>query len=159
MLKYGEQASIPMPKECGRLIQFYTEKYRRLLVDGETSYLFPGSNSDRSKRPGVMSTQLSRLIYNRLGFKVHPHLYRHLAHLVILKRFPGAYAMISRVLPHKSLETAVRNLRLFRCRAIDEGVSSAGSGCSERHLGSKIKLIVRYRVYSQGVKNAPRKST
>lgn len=113
MLKNGEQASVPLPKECARLIQIYTDKYRRFLVKGETSYLFPGASTAKSKHPGVMSTQLSRLIYNRLGYEVHPHLYRHIVHLVILKRFPGAYVMISRVLTHKSLETAVRNYAYF----------------------------------------------
>ena len=43
MLKNGEQASIPLPKECARLIQIYTDKYRRVLVKGETYYLFPGA--------------------------------------------------------------------------------------------------------------------
>jgi hypothetical protein len=30
-------------------------------------------------------------------------------HLVVLNRYPGAYAMISRILGHKSLQTAISN--------------------------------------------------
>jgi hypothetical protein len=30
-------------------------------------------------------------------------------HLIVLNRYPGAYAMISRVLGHKSLQTAISN--------------------------------------------------
>jgi hypothetical protein len=44
---------------------------------------------------------------------VNPHLYRHIVHLVVLARFPGAYAMISRVLTHRSLETARKNYAYF----------------------------------------------
>jgi len=52
---------------------------------------------------------LRRLIRRTLGLEVNPHLYRHLVHLVVLHRYPGAYAMVSRVLGHKSLQTAISN--------------------------------------------------
>ena len=49
------------------------------------------------------------LIRRSIGLEVNPHLYRHLVHLVVLNRYPGAYAMISRILGHKSLQTAISN--------------------------------------------------
>jgi hypothetical protein len=76
-------------------------------------YLFPGHFKDKSKLRGVLSGQLQALIFKRTGFDVNPHLYRHLVHLVVLTRFPGAYAMISRVLTHRSLETARKNYAYF----------------------------------------------
>lgn len=52
---------------------------------------------------------MARLIRGTLGLEVNPHLYRHLVHLVVLHRYHGAYAMVSRVLGHKSLQTAISN--------------------------------------------------
>ncbi len=113
MLKNGEPQTIPLPKEVDRLLKLYLDDYRHLLVTGDTTFLFPGAHAGRSKLPGVMSTQISRLIRDRLPFEVNPHLFRHLVHLVILKKFPGAYIMISRVLTHRSLQTAVTNYSYF----------------------------------------------
>ena len=53
--------------------------------------------------------QLSRLVHHKLGFEVNPHLFRHMVHLIVLNRFPGAYAMVARVLTHRALETTIRN--------------------------------------------------
>ena len=49
------------------------------------------------------------MIHRSIGLEVNPHLYRHLVHIIVLNRYPGAYAMISRVLGHKSLQTAISN--------------------------------------------------
>ena len=112
-LKNGEPASMPLPPECAKLIRLYVERFRPRLVAEPTEFLFPGANAAQSKGPGTMGHQLKRLIWERAGLDVNCHLYRHMVHLVVLKRFPGAYAMVSRVLTHKSLETAVRNYSHF----------------------------------------------
>lgn len=106
-LKNGDPVSMPVPKECADLIRL------QLAEIGGVEFLFPGGDVARSKLPGVLSQQLRQLVYKRLGLEVNPHLYRHVVHLVILRRFPGAYTMISRVLTHRSLETAIRNYAHF----------------------------------------------
>lgn len=113
MLKAGEPATIPLPRECALIIKRYCQEDRSTLYKRDTDFLFPAEDPGTSKAPGLLSTQLSKLIRSRLGFDVNPHLYRHLVHIVILRRFPGAYTMISRVLLHRSLETAVRNYAHF----------------------------------------------
>ena len=113
MLKTGEPASVPVPPECAKLIKLYCEQYRSELFNLETEFLFPTKDPTKSKAPGLLSTQLSKLIWSRLGMEVNPHLYRHLVHSVVLRRFPGAYAMVSRVLTHRSLETSIRNYSHF----------------------------------------------
>jgi integrase len=52
---------------------------------------------------------LTRLAFDRLGLRVNPHLYRHIVHLVVLRKFPGAYAMVARVLTHRSIATTIQN--------------------------------------------------
>ncbi|MEQ1710154.1 MAG: hypothetical protein ABL908_02005 [Hyphomicrobium sp.] len=113
MLKAGEPATIPLPRECAIIIRQYCQDDRSTLYNRDTDFLFPAEDPGTSKAPGLLSTQLSKLIKSRLGLDVNPHLYRHLVHIVILRRFPGAYTMISRVLLHRSLETAVRNYAHF----------------------------------------------
>jgi integrase len=109
MLKAGEPATVPVPRECARLIKLYCEAFRISLFDRETDFLFPSADPEKNKAPGLLSNQLRKLIWSRLELDVNPHLYRHLVHIVILRRFPGAYVMISRVLLHRSLDTAVNN--------------------------------------------------
>jgi integrase len=104
---------LPLPAECARLVRIYMERFRPALASRSSPYLFPGRTATRAKLRSVLSSQLQTLIYKRTGFEVNPHLYRHLVHLVVLTRFPGAYAMISRVLTHRSLETARKNYAYF----------------------------------------------
>ena len=108
-VKNGQTLSFPLPAECADLIKLYISKYRPLLVAGPNPFLFPSNVSSRPKRADTLGKQLSRLIRQSIGLEVNPHLYRHLVHLVVLSRFPGAYAMISRILGHKSLQTAISN--------------------------------------------------
>lgn len=137
-LKNNDAASIPLPSECARVIRLYIELFRPVLVPGNSRFLFPGRFEDRPKRAGVMSTQIARLIRERTGFVVNVHLYRHVVHLVVLKRFPGAYAVIARVLTHRSIQTAVKNYSEFDVglamgfyqrlvRDVQNGASQSGS--------------------------------
>lgn len=107
--KNGQSHSFPLPPDCASLVRLYLAKYHPRLAVGENPYLFTSDLPGRPKRADTLGKQLTRLVRRSLGLEVNPHLYRHLVHLVVLNRFPGAYAMISRILGHKSLETAIRN--------------------------------------------------
>lgn len=89
--------------------RLYLRKYHPRLTSGPNPYLFPSDLPDRPKRSDTLGKQLSRLIHRSIGLEVNPHLYRHLVHIIVLNRYPGAYAMVSRVLGHTSLQTAIRN--------------------------------------------------
>lgn len=108
-VKNNQSLSFPLPRECASLVRLYLRKYRPLLATHGTRYLFPGPFPDRPKRADTLSKQLSRRVHNTIGLQVNPHLYRHLVHIIVLQRFPGAYAMVSRILGHKSLQAAISN--------------------------------------------------
>ena len=108
-VKNGQTLSFPLPADCADLIRLYVQKYRPRLTTGSNPYLFPSDLPGRPKRSDTLGKQLSRLIHRTIGLEVNPHLYRHLVHIIVLNRYPGAYAMISRILGHKSLQTAIRN--------------------------------------------------
>lgn len=112
-LKNGEPASLPLPPECARLIREYITRFRPVLTPEERPFLFPGASGEKPKLSGVLSGQISRLIDDRIGLPVNPHLYRHVVHLIVLRRFPGAYAMVARVLTHRSIATTIKNYSHF----------------------------------------------
>ncbi len=159
MIKTGEPSTVPLPPECARMIALYCGKYRKLLFARETGFLFPSGRPDMHKGPGLLSTQLSKLIARRLGFTVNPHLYRHLVHIVILRRFPGAYVMISRVLLHRSLETAVTNYAHFDAemsmKAYQQLIREVQSGPRAENTASAVEIAYNESEY----RHAPRKSS
>jgi integrase len=153
-LKGKEPASIPLPPECARLMRLYLRDYRHLLVRGETQFVFPGATANRPKGSGTMSGQLRRLVWDRLGFDVTPHVFRHLVHLVILRRFPGAYVLISRVLTHRSLETAVRNYAYFdvelSMKAYQQLVRDVQNGTSAQKSAPPASIAYNHSEYRHG---------
>ena len=134
--KNGQSHSFPLPADCASLIRLYLTKYHPRLAVGGNPYLFTSDLPGRPKRADTLGKQLSRLVRRSLGLEVNPHLYRHLVHLVVLNRFPGAYAMISRILGHKSLETAIRNYAgedmAIALRAYQDLVDDAAAGRVQR---------------------------
>jgi hypothetical protein len=97
---------------------------------------------------------ISRLIRKRTTFEVNPHLYRHLVHLVVLKRSPGAYVMISRVLTHKSLQTAVTNYAYFdvelSMKAFHQLVREVQNGTSAQKSASLSSIAYNESEYKHG---------
>jgi integrase len=112
-LKNDEPASLPIPSEVANLIRTYWTRFRPLQAPKGSPFLFCGREPDRPKSKEGLSTQLTRLVFDRLGLRVNPHLYRHIVHLVVLRKFPGAYAMVARVLTHRSITTTIQNYSHF----------------------------------------------
>jgi integrase len=108
-VKNDQTLSFPVPTECADLTRLYLHKYHSRLTTDPNPYLFPSDVSGRPKRSDTLGKQLTKLIHRTIGLEVNPHLYRHLVHIIVLNRYPGAYAMVSRVLGHKSLQTAISN--------------------------------------------------
>jgi integrase len=108
-VKNRQTLHFPLPPDAANMIRLYLRKYQPRLVVGHSPYLFPSNLPGRSKRSDTLGKQLTRLIGRTIGLEVNPHLYRHLVHIIVLNRYPGGYAMISRILGHKSLQTAMSN--------------------------------------------------
>jgi hypothetical protein len=49
-----------------------------------------------------------RGIRKHTGLKMHTHLFRHLAGLLYLTRYPGDYETVRQLLGHRSIETTIR---------------------------------------------------
>jgi integrase len=96
---------VPLGPETTALVNLYLEKYRPLLSDGGSNHLFPGRIGPGHKHDGTLREQIQRCVLKQCGLKVHPHLFRHIAAMVILQANPGAHGMVQRLLGHKNLQT------------------------------------------------------
>jgi len=139
-VKNAQVLTFPLPAQCADLIRLYLRRYHAQLTTAATTFLFPGPDPRKPKRADTLSKQLTGLIHRTIGLEVNPHLYRHLVHLVVLNRYPGAYAMVSRVLGHKSLQTAISNYAgedvAIAMRAFQDLVGDVMSGASARRAAT-----------------------
>jgi integrase len=136
-LKGDEPGSFPIPRDIANLIRIYWTRYRPLLDPGASPFLFCTKDPARPKNKGQFSMQLTGLVFARLGLWANPHLFRHVVHLVVLRRFPGAYAMVARVLTHRSIATTVKNYSHFdgeiSMRAYQRLVEDVKAGGPRQH--------------------------
>ena len=96
----------PLPPATINLLDLYLNVYRPLLLREETSALFI-SRSARQKTEAELGAQIPRFIKDHLGIHLNLHLFRHLAAFIYLRRHPGDYETVRRLLGHKSLRTTV----------------------------------------------------
>jgi len=148
-VKNEQTLSFPLPPDCADLIGLYLREYQPRLAKSDSPYLFPSGRPGRPKRADTLSKQLARLIRRTIGLEVNPHLYRHLVHLVVLNRYPGAYAMVSRVLGHKSLQTAISNYAgediAIAMRAFQTLVTEVATGRGPRASGVAVAYALNDR--------------
>ena len=96
----------PLPTPTINLLDLYLKVYRPLLLREDTSALFI-SRSARQKTEAELGAQIPRFIKMHLGIHLNLHLFRHLAAFIYLKRHPGDYETVRRLLGHKSIRTTV----------------------------------------------------
>ena len=148
-VKNAQTLSFPLPPDCADLIRLYLRDYQPRLAKGGSPYLFPSGRPGRPKRADTLSKQLTRLIRRTIGLEFNPHLYRHLVHLIVLHRYPGAYAMVSRVLGHKSLQTAISNYAgediAIAMRAFQTLVTEVATGRRPRASGVAVAYSLNDR--------------
>jgi integrase len=106
-VKNGRPYQLELPGEVADLIAWYCMDYRDLLVAVPTTALFPGEQGG-PKKPSTLGVQITKRLQAYLGLPVNPHLFRHIAAKLYLDRRPGEYALVSRLLNHKSVATTMR---------------------------------------------------
>jgi integrase len=87
------------------LIDEYLFEHRPVLLRGSNElWLFPGEDGSH-KTPSMFSDQITTAVEKATGLRVRVHQFRHAAAALILKRRPGDYEFVRRVLGHRSLRT------------------------------------------------------
>jgi len=107
-VKNRQVLEFPLPERTTATLDVYIRNHRPQLMHGQNhDFLFPAKRHAH-KDPKTLGEQISAMIYRELGEKITPHQFRHAAGALILKRLPGNYELVRRVLGHKSLEATTR---------------------------------------------------
>lgn len=104
--KNGQLVSFDLKGETLALLRQYITKYLPALSEGGVTALFPGT-AGPYKNEVSLRQQITKAIRKHCGIDMHPHLFRHFAAAMILKKYPDAYALVARLLGHKSIQTAM----------------------------------------------------
>ncbi|MBM6582197.1 site-specific integrase [Microvirga sp. BT689] len=90
------------------LIDEYLHDHQPVLLRGHNElWLFPGETGS-FKTPSMFSEQITRAVETATGLRVRTHQFRHAAAALILKREPGNYEFVRRILGHNSLKTTTK---------------------------------------------------
>lgn len=106
-VKNGVPMEFPLTPETSNLIKDYIHTFRPLLMRGMNhDYLYPGERGPL-KAQKTLADQIALRIWNMVGLKITPHQFRHAAGAIILRKEPGNYEMVRRILGHKNIQTTI----------------------------------------------------
>jgi Phage integrase family len=97
----------PLEQHITRLIDEYVHDFRPALLRGRNEdWLFPGQRSG-AKGKVSFSGQITERVYKATGLLMTVHQFRHAAGAIILKRRPGEYELVRRLLGHRNVQTTI----------------------------------------------------
>ena len=106
-VKNRVELEFPLDAETTRLIDTYVREHRPVLMRGRNhDYLFPGEDHDQ-KASQTLGEQISGRLWKAIGLKITPHQFRHAAAAIILRKHPGNYELVRRILGHKNIATTI----------------------------------------------------
>jgi hypothetical protein len=105
-VKNREAVDWPIPPESAQLIETYLRQHRPHLADPGNPFLFPG-RGPRCRAAHDIAVGLTERIKQDIGAAFNMHIMRHMAVLRYLRRHPGQYEIVRRVLGHKSVKTTI----------------------------------------------------
>ena len=105
-VKNNEPLEFVLPSTVVRLLESYRKTYLPQITQGELTWLFPGQN-DGAKHKVTLAGQIVAAIRRHTGLRMTVHAFRHVAAKIYLDRNPGAYALVSRLLGHRSIQTTM----------------------------------------------------
>jgi integrase len=103
-VKNGENIDFELPTFVVELLAWYIKEWRGLLVKDQTNALFPGINGG-PKSSATLGGQISKMVFRLTEMEFNPHLFRHAGGKLFLDMQPGQYAVVQRVLGHRSINT------------------------------------------------------
>ncbi len=104
-MKNREPFTIVLPKSVTAMLRAY-ETMAREVWAASNRHLFINCDGTRKATAGVAHI-IQRTLQKRLGVKMTPHQFRHLAAKILLDAEPGAYEGVRQLLGQKNLKTTV----------------------------------------------------
>jgi integrase len=98
----------PLDERTTAIIDEYIHRHRPRLMHSRThDYLFPGT-ARAIKMARGLGSQITKRLWKRLGLKITPHQFRHAAGAILLRKYPGNYELVRRVLGHRNIATTIK---------------------------------------------------
>jgi integrase len=104
--KNAEPIEFALLAELSDMIDIYLQQFHSLLTRPDNPYLFPARERGH-KAQQTLSQQLQHKLLERLGFKMTPHQFRHLSAWLYLRRHPGDFVTVQKLLGHKNIKTTL----------------------------------------------------
>jgi integrase len=96
--------NFPFSARATGLIDRYIAKFRVHLKNGRHGdWLFPGDGKQRD--PKHASDTIAKRMLKETGLRITAHQFRHAAAAFILRKHPGNYEYVRRILGHRSVAT------------------------------------------------------
>jgi integrase len=116
------------------MIDLYIREFQPLLGAANNPHLFPARTGGGHKSQKTLSQQLQETLFERLGFKMTPHQFRHLSAWLYLRTHAGDFVTVQKLLGHKNIKTTMNfyaNLNTEMAgRRYDEIVADLRESCS-----------------------------
>lgn len=104
-MKTAEAMQWPLPEHAVARLNRYMKNWRPLLGGKASPWLFPGRDPSKPKHGVSIAVQVRETIWEQLGVRMNPHLFRHLAGKLYLDLDPGNYEGPRRLLGHRDINT------------------------------------------------------
>ena len=106
-VKNRVKLEFPLDDFISGLVDEYVHEFRPALLRGQRhDSLFPG-RAGAAKRDAALGKQIPKLIQKATGLRITIHQFRHAAGALLLKKYPGNYELVRRVLGHRNMRTTV----------------------------------------------------
>ncbi|MCL1629476.1 site-specific integrase [Roseibaca sp. V10] len=106
---------IPLDVKVSKLLDQYLKSLRPKMLhpdDAQNPFLFPSPPHAGKQRFGGfyvgLPDRLVDQVHERVGVRIHPHLWRHLLGWIWLKEDPDKLPAVQKLLGHKSIETTIK---------------------------------------------------
>ena len=108
-VKNRVKLEFPLDEILTTLIDEYVHEFRPAMLRGRNEdWLFPGQRGG-AKQSLSFGTQIVNKIYKATGLRVTIHQFRHAAGALLLKKYPGNYELVRRVLGHRNITTTINS--------------------------------------------------
>ncbi len=106
MVKNRVDLNLKMPPVVASMIAQFINVHRPELATTASRFLFTKRSDDAPVDWNTLRRRIVEAIRKNVGVEFTPHNFRHLAALILLSRYPGAYEEVRRLLAHKNGSTA-----------------------------------------------------
>ncbi len=106
-IKNERPIEFEIPNDLRRKLKQHLESRSPHMCPDGTPWLFPRRDGTGPVDPSTFSTRLSLRIRKEIGVEMNAHLFRHLAAMIWLIEYPGAYEGARRLLGHSSVSTTI----------------------------------------------------